>query len=64
MKKQRIIDFLRFIISAILGFWLVNRLKMEGFIVIVFFFGIYIAVSIFIEIIRRLFFQNQQKNKK
>ncbi len=58
MKEQGIIQLLRFLISAIIGFWLVHRLNMEGFIVVVFFFGIYIAVSIFIELIRRNFFKN------
>ncbi|MCF6241315.1 MAG: hypothetical protein L3J74_08230 [Bacteroidales bacterium] len=63
MKEQGIIQFLRFLISAIIGFWLVHRLNMEGFIVVVFFFGIYIAVSIFIEIIRKYIFSKQSKNK-
>jgi hypothetical protein len=63
MKEDSIIQFLRFIISAVLGFWLVHRLEMEGFIVIIFFFGIYIAVSIFIEIIRKFFFSKSTKNK-
>ncbi len=61
MKEQGVIQFLRFIISAVLGFWLVHRMEMEGFIVIIFFFGIYIAVSIFIEIIRKFFFSKSTK---
>jgi len=63
MKENSIIQFLRFIISATLGFWLVHRLELDGFIVLIFFFGIYIAVSIFLEIIRKIFFKNKQNNK-
>lgn len=62
MKEQGIIQVLRFFISAVIGFYLVHRLDMDGFIVVVFFFGIYIAVSIFIEIIRKYFFQKNKNN--
>ncbi len=62
MKEQGIIQLLRFFISAIIGFYIVHRLDMEGIIVVVFFFGIYIAVSIFIEIIRKYFFQKNKNN--
>ena len=60
------IKFLRYFISAIIGFWLVHYLELEGFIVIFFFFGIYIAISILLEIIRKIFTpknSNKEANK-
>ncbi|MBN2758501.1 MAG: hypothetical protein JXR51_15110 [Bacteroidales bacterium] len=57
-------NILRIIISAILGYWLVNELNIEGFTQFIFFFGIFIAVSIIIEIIRKIVlkFKNKTAN--
>jgi len=63
MKENGIIHFLRFIISAILGFRLIHEFELEGIIPFLAFFGIYIAVSILLEIIRKLLFSKQSKNK-
>jgi len=51
------INILRVVISAIVGYWIVKKFDIEGFIQFVFFFGIFIAVSSIIEIIRKLIYK-------
>jgi len=58
------INVLRVVISAIIGYWLYIELALEGFIVFVFFFGIFIAVSILLEIIRKMIERNKFQNRK
>ncbi|RLD75681.1 MAG: hypothetical protein DRJ10_14835 [Bacteroidetes bacterium] len=48
------INILRIVISAIIGYWISKILDLEGFIQFLFFFGIFIAVSILLEIIRKI----------
>lgn len=59
------INILRVIISAILGYWIYKELALDGFVLFIFFFGIFIAVSILLEIIRKVFenIKNKAKNK-
>ena len=56
------INILRVVISAILGYWIVKEFNIEGFIQFIFFFGIFIAVSSIIEIIRKLVLKNKNTN--
>lgn len=58
------INVLRIVISAIVGYWLSVELGLEGFIRFLFFFGIFIAVSILLEIIRKLFQRIKIRNRK
>ncbi len=48
------INVLRVVISAVLSYWISIKLDLEGFIRFLFFFGIFIAVSILIEIVRKI----------
>lgn len=61
------INILRIIISAIIGYWLSVELALDGFIRFLFFFGIFIAVSILLEIMRKMIvrinFQNRKSKK-
>ncbi|OQX99781.1 MAG: hypothetical protein B6I20_09655 [Bacteroidetes bacterium 4572_117] len=58
------INILRVVISAIIGYWLSVELALEGFIRFVFFFGIFIVVSIIIEIIRKLLGRSDFSDRK
>ncbi len=63
MKESSIIQALRFVISAIAGYFGMHYFEIDGFVLIFYFFGIYIAVSIIIEIIRKFFASKQSKSK-
>ncbi len=58
------INVLRIVISAIIGYWLYIELDLEGFMVFVFFFGIFIVVSILLEIIRKMVERKKFQNRK
>lgn len=58
------INVLRVVISAIIGYWIYIELALEGFIVFVFFFGIFIAVSILFEIIKKMIERKNFQNRK
>ncbi len=58
------INILRILISAVIGYWLSVELELDGFIRFLFFFGIFIAVSILIEIIRKIIVRIKLKNRK
>ncbi|RLD67476.1 MAG: hypothetical protein DRI95_04735 [Bacteroidetes bacterium] len=58
------INILRILISAVIGYWLSVELALDGFIRFLFFFGIFIAVSILIEIIRKIIVRIKLKNRK
>ena len=58
------INVLRILISAVIGYWLSVVLALDGFIRFLFFFGIFIAVSIMIEIVRIIIARIKLKNRK
>jgi len=55
------INILRVVISSIIGYWIVRKFDIEGFVQFVFFFGIFIAVSSIIEIVRKLILKLKNK---
>jgi hypothetical protein len=57
------INVLRVVISAIIGYWIYKELALEGFVLFLFFFGIFIAVSILLEIIRKVIENIKNKGK-
>lgn len=58
------INVLRVVISAIIGYWVYKELALEGFVLFIFFFGIFIAVSILLEIIRKVIENIKNKIKE
>ena len=58
------INVLRVVISAIIGYWVYKELALEGFVLFLFFFGIFIAVSILLEIIRKVIENIRNKQKE
>ncbi len=56
------INILRVVISAIIGYWIVKKYNIEGFVQFVFFFGIFIAVSSIIEIVKKLILKLKNKS--
>lgn len=55
-------QFLRVLISASIGIQLVNYLELNSILTVIFFFGIYIVVSILLEAIWILFSKNKLQN--
>jgi len=58
------INVLRIVISAIIGYWISEELALEGFTRFIFFFGIFIVISILIEIIRKIVKRTSFQNRK
>ena len=58
------VNVLRVVISAIIGYWVYKELALEGFVLFIFFFGIFIAVSILLEIIRKVIENIKNKIKE
>jgi len=54
-----LVHIIRILLSAIIGYYFSEELELEGMIRIVFFFGVYIVVSITIELIKRIFTKNK-----
>lgn len=53
--KEFNIQLLRIVIAAPLGFWIIDALDLwEGIFPALFFFGVYVVVSLLIEIFRKL----------
>jgi hypothetical protein len=59
MNQHKILLYLkhtlRILFSAVIGYVVTERLNMVGFIRIIFFFGVYIVVSLILEIVFKLF---------
>ncbi len=62
-KSEKLKKALQVIISAIIGWKVVHLLELTTFFSVLFFLGIYIVVSLIIEMIWRLIYKVRRKNK-
>ncbi len=54
-SKKLLIEIMRIIPAAILGYFLSKLLKLTGISRVIFYFAVYLAVGILIELIRKMF---------
>ena len=57
-------NVLRVLISAVIGYFVYKTLELDGFVLFIFFFGIFIAVSILLEIIRKVIENIRNKRER